>query len=975
MMNRTITTIRTAIVLVALQSLAAHSDNLDIDYDAARRAYELQQTVAATAQQRYNTALSHFTPYTDALSNAQSQLNSVSSQLSSASTQLADLGNQLTTIQQNINSIQSQDQSLRNRSVDLRRNLAGYADNLRNLERTRPDLEREIERLRRQLSHDQNTGQWVCTYVDRGQEEHRGGHRSSNDDRQQADDAAKAACEAVHKKCTLRDCDRKSDRTDELQEQLTKAEQRRDQLVNDINTAQIQVRDAQAQLDQNQQDQITNQQNLTNAQTQYTQVSTQRDQALQYYNNASNQHALAVSDVARAQANVDQQRPYVDGAKSDLDSENAQLANLLSYYQQVLRNYQAEKDSASLLGQNSGSRDGSKEGQERSAPTATDDAQTPGRDRGRVKGTADAAKRSYVRGYIIGRTDGSTLGDVASSYQAGLKDGRDQAERKAMLETLPAGYNDAFAKKLAETPAQSAAVDITEAIPTDAGSNGRDLRNLHLNPTLVPAPGYSLPKDVIESAPPSTKPTTIQIPSQDNRHSRQPCDGLRRTEFVDLCKQSYTSAYAQSYRSSYQSNYSAVFSSAFSTAAALTYKEAFKKDNLDELAKGKIAGAQHLGILNGFAERLASAKQEQYALGASQLNADLATGHLIVAKSVTLNETSGDGLLQPGEKATLSIVIDNLGQLATPLEKVRLRLTNTANATSISVPMRALPALAPATRTTLTGVLSAVSSIVVAGDHVTLEGVVELQQDNDTVVEIGRFVAKQASHFPLELVAIEPAAALPIGPWTKVPVKIQNLTNKEIVNTKVRLSTKPKTIDVFNPEGVTIEKLAPGETRTYTIAMNPSVWAGGAPDQFSFETLDAAGKSPVMEQRLRKSIAVARSAKLTLITANGQVSDGSPLVVRAGSTVSFKTRFDFLSTTRRGPYVVRFASASDPTIRAYNSTVSSEIGYWSPGFRMNPVEFRFSVPASLAGKSGWIAIELNEAGGAIQMLQVWLDVR
>ena len=473
---------------------------------------------------------------------------------------------------------------------------------------------------------------------------------------------------------------------------------------------------------------------------------------------------------------------------------------------------------------------------------------------------------------------------------------------------------------------------------------------------------------------PSPSVPNLQVPAQDNRYSAQPCNGLRTAEFIALCKQTYVNSYAQGYQSSYVSSYKALFSPAFTAAATPSYNEAFAQDNAAEVLRGKGVGAHDLGVLSGFADRLTAAKQEQYALGTTQLVSDLATGHLVVLRGITLNETTGDGVLQPGEKASLSIVVDNLGQLASPLEKIRVRITNSVNAQTLSVNMRGLPALAPATRTTLVGVLTAQSSAAFAGEEVRLEGVLEIQQDDGTYAEIAKLVAKQTSHFPVELIAIEPAAALPIGQWTAVPVKIQNTTGKDILNAKVQLSTKAKDIDVFNKDGIAIAKIAAGETKTFNISMNPSVRAGGAPSIFSLETLDADNKV-IMEQRFRKDMNIARDMKLSLLDTSGQPSNGSPLVVKAGTSVSFKIGYTFLATSQKGPFTVRYLNASDPGIQVDNSTVSVGLGFWGPGSRMDPTNFRFRVPASLAGKAASITIQLEEGSSAIHQLVVPLDVR
>lgn len=289
-------------------------------------------------------------------------------------------------------------------------------------------------------------------------------------------------------------------------------------------------------------------------------------------------------------------------------------------------------------------------------------------------------------------------------------------------------------------------------------------------------------------------------------------------------------------------------------------------------------------------------------------------------------------------------------------------------------PLEGLPALASQTRTTLKGAVSAVSSAVFAGDDVRLEGSLELENADGTFTELLKFNATKVTHFPVELVAVEPAAPLPVNQWTNVPVTFRNTTNRQTPETKIKASTKPLNVEINNPDGFVIPALEPGASQTVTLSMKPSVWAGGAPVVFAAESLNAAG-AVVLEQRLKKDLQVARSARLTLLGSNGQPSDGTPLQVTAGTTVTFKLRFDFQSSTRRGPFVLRYANASDPGIAPSNSTTRVDLGYWNPGTTMSPTTFTFKVPATLKGKPAWIAIALDEGGSAVHMLQVWLDVR
>ncbi|MCX6124288.1 MAG: hypothetical protein NTV34_06000, partial [Proteobacteria bacterium] len=507
----------------------------------------------------------------------------------------------------------------------------------------------------------------------------------------------------------------------------------------------------------------------------------------------------------------------------------------------------------------------------------------------------------------------------------------------------------------------------------DPGSNGRDLRTLRLDVVNVTGPVYKFPAEPLRNVP-QADPQNPIVPARDNRYRQPPCDGLRNAEFVALCLQSYDSSYSANFTLSYRTYYSSAYRTSFAVAAAATYDEAFSQDVPAESARGRGIGAEHMGALKGFSDRLAQASAEQYARGAELLTKDLESGHLVIPRSVLLEEASGDGVLQPGESMKLTLVIDNLGKLSSPLEGVSVKVTNSSNAKSITVPLRSLPALAPETRTTLKGVISATSSAMFAGDDVRLEGAIQILKDDGSSEEIFSFTATKATHFPVELISIETSAPLAVNKWTSVPFKFQNLSSKPTAEQKVRASTKPKNVEVDNKNGFIVPALNVGESTIITLPVMPSVWAGGTPVVFSAETIDATG-AVLVEQRLKKNLEISRSGKLNLLTAAGQPSDGTPIVVAAGSMVKFNVQFQFLSTTERGPFVFRYAQSSDSEIKPWNSTTRIDYGMVWPGRNPKPEPFSFQIPASLKGKTAWIALALDEGGVPIHMLQVWLDVR
>ncbi len=489
----------------------------------------------------------------------------------------------------------------------------------------------------------------------------------------------------------------------------------------------------------------------------------------------------------------------------------------------------------------------------------------------------------------------------------------------------------------------------------------------------TPTPTFEFPQEPSHKVPTADQ-VNVSVPSRDNRYFQPPCDGLRKPEFTAECKQNYESSYASGFTSSYKSQYQSAYKSSFETAATRTYGDAFAQDVPSESLRGKSIGSEHLGTLNGYNERFAVASREYYEQGKLTVQEDLKTGHLLVVKSVVIEEESGDGVLQPGERLKLKVVIDNLGGLSSALEGVEVKIANTLNAKDLTTTLRGLPALQAQTRTTIAGVVSAVSTAKFIGEDVKLEGTVALKTDDDGRDVLFKFEAKETSHFPVELVAIDASGALAVNKWSGVAFKFQNISKKTQSEVKMKASTKPKNVEIDNKDGFVLPSLATGESTIIKLPVMPSVWAGGAPVVFSIETLNAEG-GIISDQRLKKDLDIARSAKLSLLGSNGQPTDGTPIKVTAGSTVTFRAQFQLQSQTRRGPYVFRYANASDPQIIPWNSTTRIDYGMIGPTTTIPPVTFTFKVPTHLKGKPAWIAMALDEANAPIHMLQVWLDVQ
>src|SRR5690606_7421068 len=68
------------------------------------------------------------------------------------------------------------------------------------------DRIRELDRKIAQLKNQPGTGNWTCVYVDKGWEEHAGGHRATHADKATAEAEAEKDCLAHHGSCVSRGC-------------------------------------------------------------------------------------------------------------------------------------------------------------------------------------------------------------------------------------------------------------------------------------------------------------------------------------------------------------------------------------------------------------------------------------------------------------------------------------------------------------------------------------------------------------------------------------------------------------------------------------------------------------------------------------------------------------------------------------------------------------------------------------------------
>ena len=668
-----------------------------------------------------------------------------------------------------------------------------------------------------------------------------------------------------------------------------------------------------------------------------------------------------------AQSRMEDARFQMNAAKTEYDRQALLAQQAYAYYETVQGNYTRERNRVIAAANAAGSQDGDREGAER----ATADGESAGAaDASRVgeeTGTREAKARETRSGYRTGRADTSRN---PTAYQTGTAEGRALAERKAVSEEKPRGYNDALALTLAGQPQNQATQELAETdSPTDAGADGGAwLSASELVVTKVAAPEFPIPADPTYRIP-SAPSVTARVPAVDWRYFDPACTGLALSEFEPLCRDSYQSGYQNAYGASYKKAFVSAHKAGFGAGIQAAYDTALTQKFPDDFTLGLENGVREQGLLDGYSTRLMTAQKEAYASGTAAWSAYLSTGHLIRVRESALAETNGDGLFTPGEKVTLVTTIDNYGAKPAPAASLRMVL-NKSEKVQVAVGDRPLPEFAPQTRTVVKGAMHASILAARAGAAVGLAA--QAKRQETVVADVD---AKAVAHFPVE------AEALTLSKVPKVDEKVagvlrwRNLLDHNSRATPVKATTAPAVVKF---EGsLEIPELEPGGVFDLPVQVTPGVWVSKAAEvPVLLETQDQTGGAAVTTQIFPQFIDIDRAGSLLLYDMAGKPVVDSTFAVKAGTKLAFQVLFQFHRTrTEPGPFAIAAGGTSDPAIKASNnSTVGTTYGSASPGTRYTPVAMSYDIPAAMKGKSGYILVGLLENNRYIHVLQVQLKI-
>jgi predicted nucleic acid-binding Zn-ribbon protein len=954
-----------------LGTLTASAEDLDIEraqstYDARKA----ETDAAASVVQREEALLA---PYFNRIDQAKQRVNQAENSLNRLRGSLSESDRIIAGLQREISNLQSTVQRLEDEGIRLQ-------DQLSEAERIEDRLlaqidqkEREIERLERRIRELENSpreGMWTCVYVDRGWEEHSGGHRGRHANREEAAAKAEEACKAVHGNCALSECTQpESNQLEELRRQLSEARDDHRQLVSqlrqvqsDISEYKRRINDIRSDIRQAQNQIREKQLDLDSARRNREEILLDIEQARTDLDRAQSDLSIAESDLSRARGPYDRAVAECRRAKSASDAA-------WQYLQQVIANYNRAKQRVIDVAKAAGQEHGAKEAAGRGTTDGQANGSTDGRGDGEVKGSSDGKLLSGTKGYRDGRNHPGANAGSAQAYDAGKVDGKNWATEKARLENLPLGFNSAFANLLKATPVNAESIDISEEISTSPGSNARDLTGANLAVGNKAAPATAIPADPI-AQPPQNRQPRINTPQPNQTEAQPPCENLPRPEFHEMCRQEYSKNYVESFGLKYRTLYVPAYTAAYNQIALSAYQEKFGQNYPESYNTGLLNGAREAGVLVGYSESIAAAQTEQYAAGEARFQSELGNAYLLALRSSELVDANGDGVIVPGESIKLKLVIDNLGNEASPLAKFKLKVQEVAGAGELSVQVRELPALNPNTRTTLIGVVKAKNLGTRAGDRIQLKGALLSGE-----LEISAIENNTATHFPIELVDLKLDRSPRVNEKVDTTAVFKNMSNAVQSADVLNIFTTPQYVKV---EGVPLKvaEMQPGATSEFRIKLTPGVWVGEtSPVSFHSAVQNAEGQT-LLTQIFDKTIDVKRSAVIELLDLNGRPLP-NPLVVRAGSRARIRAQVKFKDTqTRPGPFVLRYTRTNPETIRpSNNSTVSSNYGSLGPNSRPSPIDFSFDIPANLKGQKGFIMLQLDEGAAAIHAPQVSLDIQ
>lgn len=712
-------------------------------------------------------------------------------------------------------------------------------------------------------------------------------------------------------------------------------------------------------------------QELANKRAELAQANRSRQDTTNDLQNARDDLRQQKDAVSTANSQKEDARRQAVASKTQYDRQELEAGQLYDYYVTVVGNYNSARQSVIDTASASGSSHGAREAGERAPGDGTQTGTDTAIRVGSEAGAREAKTRQYVAGYRSAR---ATPTQDDSSYQLGIADGKAKAIAKAVAEDFAKGYNAQMAVTMASEPASVEEVKMDEVLsssPPATEEGGQWLSTLQRTVKTVAPPGFSLPADPAYALP-KIPAVTISVPASDRRYSKPACGTVVLPEFGPLCQNSYASSYSAGYDSSYRSVFSRNYQDSFNQGIKNAYETARVASAPTEYNKGLANGARDQGVLDGFAAQLPIAQAEQSKLGADAWNAYLSTGHLLRVQSVRLEESSGDALFTPGEKVSMTIVMDNLGGKPAPAATLSASLRQSLRLSG-SDASRALGRLEKNTRTTIHG---AVFGTLLAGPAGSEASMSASLSRGPAFSSETRLDAKAILHFPLELQSMQLAKNPKVNEEVEAKLRFKNLLTTKIDSTDLKVFSAPVVASVSG-DSLKAVQVDAGQEVELAAKIKPGVWVGGNTQvPFFVETSHLGGVTGVISQPFSKKVEIDRAASLLLYGWDGKEIPNSTIDVAAGGVLRFQAQFKFHRTAPvAGPFTFVVSTTSDPGVRPIAGTITrSDYGSAGPSSRFPPIALQYTVPASLKGKKAHVLVGLLEGGNYIHVLQVNANV-
>ena len=948
----------------------------DLDVAGAKAKYEAQKQLADRAKARMESLYAVVQQAERELRNAEANEANAISERNRIERTIENIEREIQNFQREIDSLTFQNNTDQRRLDDIQfaiQNKRSERDRIYRKIEQLDDRIHEVERRISDLQFGNGPGNWRCVAVDRGWEEHSGGHPATGGSRQEAEAEAMASCLKIHGKCSISSCEKDNPEIESLRRKLEQLQQQRDsenQKLRNLDSEINQFEREQSSLSSNI---LQRNQTIQNKRYAIQDSERKRQQQVRLLSEADETVRRAKTATELARQDVASSRPPYASAKSEYEYQEKSAQEAYAYYQQVYANYQEALKQVYTKADSAATQHSGQEALERATGPGKLDGDQAGAKAGVIKGMEDIKGRDYKKGYLEGREQAATQSDLVSYYRQGFAQGEGFAKDKAHAENFPRGFNDTLKNYLSAAPPQSSTVDISETISSDPGGNGQfaQLENIPIGQGAEPS---VVPPQEPELGTPVAGSPQINVLASLKAYYSPPCTGLVLSEFDSLCLERYDRAYFAQYAEQFRKIYLVEYRKSFLASADGSYQSTLLKQDIGASTSGKQIGAKDQGVLDGFAQKLVAYQSSEYQAGGESFKSEVEKGAFLVLRGAYLKETSGDGLFTPGESISLGVVIDNYGGQSTAMSKVRLRVLAVGGLGPVNFQIRELPALAGKTRTTLSGVVMSSLQTQSPGDKLSLECSLEVETSQGWK-EVARTKTDAETGFPLEMTEVQLPPKMKVGEAVEAKFVFKNRTASELTKVVGEVGNNPQFVK-FSEKKLKLPKMGPGEVISIPFRVEAGPWIGDNTYVNFTSALELSGGRKTF-QTLRRMIELDRFVSLLLFDANGTSVPSSTLTIRAGTQVSIGVQVKNKATSLLpGRYILRAAKTSTPEITfGSGSTTSVDYGSISPGTQFSKVKINYSIPLSLKGKKEWAMVTLEGNGKIEHALMIYFDIQ